>query len=74
VDAVSGDFSLKASGVLIENGAVVRPVSNITVAGNFGALLKNVVALGSDLRYSLPHGGCFASPSVLVNELTVAGC
>ena len=74
VDAVSGDFSLKASGFLVKNGAVVRPVSNITVAGNFVALLKNVFALGSDIRYSLPHGGCFASPSVLVNELTVAGC
>ncbi|MEA4940390.1 MAG: metallopeptidase TldD-related protein [Christensenella sp.] len=74
VDAVSGDFSLKASGFLVENGAIVRPVSNITVAGNFVALLKNVFALGSDIRYSLPHGGCFASPSVLVNELTVAGC
>lgn len=74
VDAVSGDFSLKASGFLVENGAVVRPVSNITVAGNFVALLKHVFALGCDLRYSLPHSGCYASPSVLVNELTVAGC
>ena len=74
VDAVSGDFSLKASGFLVENGAIVRPVSNITIAGNFVALLKNVAALGSDIRYSLPHGGCFASPSVLVSELTVAGC
>jgi len=74
VDAVSGDFSLKASGFLVENGAIIRPVSNITVAGNFVELLKNVFALGSDLRYSLPQGGCFASPSVLVAQLTVAGC
>ncbi len=74
VDAVSGDFSLKASGFLVENGAIVRPVSNITVAGNFVGLLKGVVALGGDLRYSLPQGACFASPSVLVEQLTVAGC
>ena len=73
VDAVSGDFSLKASGFLVEHGAIVRPVSNITVAGNFIGLLKGVVALGNDLRYSLPQGACFASPSVLVESLTVAG-
>ena len=74
VNAVSGDFSLKASGFLVENGAIVRPVSNITVAGNFVALLKNVAALGCDLRYALPQGGGYASPSVLVEQLTVAGC
>ena len=73
VDAVSGDFSLKASGFLAENGVIVRPVSNITVAGNFVELLKNILALGSDLRYSLPQGGCFASPSVLAEQLTVGG-
>ena len=74
VDAVSGDFSLKASGFLVENGAIVRPVSNITVAGNFVELLKNIAALGCDLRYALPQGGGYASPSVLVEQLTVAGC
>ena len=35
VDPISGDFSLKAAGFLAEGGRVVRPVSNITVAGQF---------------------------------------
>ena len=73
VDAVSGDFSLKASGFLVEGGAVVRPVSNITVAGNFIALLKDVAALGNDLRFALPQGGYYASPSILIERLSVAG-
>lgn len=73
VDAVSGDFSLKASGCLVERGVRVRPVSNITVAGNFIALMQGVVALGSDVRYALPQGGYYASPSVLVDQLTIAG-
>jgi PmbA protein len=73
VDAVSGDFSLKAAGFLVRDGAVVRPVSDITVAGNFVSMLKDVIALGSDLRYGLPHSGFFASPSVLVKGLAVAG-
>ena len=73
VDAVSGDFSLKAAGFLVENGAVVRPVSNITVAGNFVSLMKDVIAVGSDLRFGMPQGGYFGSPSILISGLTVAG-
>ncbi len=73
VDAVSGDFSLKAAGFLAENGSLVRPVSNITVAGNFVSMMKGVIALGSDLRFGMPQGGYFGSPSVLVSWLTVAG-
>ena len=73
VDAVSGDFSLKATGFLVEHGAVIRPVTNITVAGNFIALMKDVIALGNDLRFALPQGGYFASPSMLAERISVAG-
>ena len=73
VDAVSGDFSLKAAGFLVTGGAIVRPVSNITVAGNFISMMKDVVAVGSDLRFGMPQGGYFASPSILVSGLSVAG-
>jgi len=73
VDAVSGDFSLKAAGFLVENGVVVRPVSGVTAAGNFIELMKNVSALGSDLQYALPQNGYYAAPSVLVEKLTIAG-
>jgi len=73
VDAISGDFSLKSAGFLVEDGKIVRPVSNITVAGNFITLLKGVSALGSDILFSLPQTGYFASPSVLVERLSVAG-
>lgn len=73
VDQVSGDFSLKASGFLVHDGAVMRPVSNITIAGNFIAMMKDVLALGSDLRCGLPQGGFFIAPSVLISGLSVAG-
>jgi len=73
VDPVSGDFSLKAVGFLVENGAVVRPVSNITIAGNFVSMMKDVVAVGSDCKFGMPQGGYFGSPSVLVSGLAVAG-
>ena len=73
VDEVSGDFSLKAAGLLVKDGVIVRPVSNITVAGNFVAMMKDVVAVGNDLRFGLPQGGYFGTPSILVSGLTVAG-
>lgn len=75
LSCISGDFSLKAGGKLVENGKVVRSVSGVTVAGNFLTLLQNVEAVGADLRYGLPltSGLCPASPSVLVTELAVAG-
>ncbi len=73
VDAVSGDFSLKAAGFLVEGGEIIRPVSNITIAGNFVSLMKDVVATGNDLRFGMPQGGFVGSPSILVSGLTVAG-
>ena len=72
--AVSGNFSFMANGFLIENGAISRPVEQITIAGNFFEMLKNIEAVGSDLRFGSPGGGgCFGMPSVLVRELSVAG-
>ena len=73
VDEVSGDFSLKASGFLVENGALMRPVSGVTVAGNFVDMMKRVVGLGDDFRFALPQSGYFGAPSVYVESLTVAG-
>lgn len=73
LDPVSGDFSLKAAGRRVENGALGGTVSQITVAGNFLTLLRSVVAVGSDLRFGLPGGACVGAPSVLVRELMVAG-
>ncbi len=67
---ISGDFSLLVKGYLIENGKASRPVEQVTVAGNFFQLLKEIMMIGSDLRFT--HSS-IASPSVWVNGLTVAG-
>jgi len=45
-------------------------VDQITIAGNFFDLLKNVVAIGSDLEFDSSGVG---SPSLLIKELAVAG-
>lgn len=68
--AVTGDFSLAAKGFYIENGKKSYPVEQITVAGNFFDLLKNIECIGNDLKFPLNSVG---SPSVLATGLSVAG-
>lgn len=69
-NAVSGDFSLLSKGYRVRGGQKAEPVEQITVAGNFYTLLKEIVAVGSDLTF--PFGGV-GSPSVWVKALSVAG-
>ena len=71
---VSGDFSLGAYGYLVENGVIVRPLEQITVAGNFFTVLDEVEAIGADLEFGSPgSGGHVGSPSLLIRQLSVAG-
>jgi PmbA protein len=73
VNKVSGDFSLMASGFLVENGAISRPVDQITVAGSFLKLMTAVKRVGSDLRFGFPGSSRIGSPSLLVESLVVSG-
>ena len=68
--AITGDFSLAAKGFMIENGKKSFPIEQITVAGNFFTLLKDIEEVGSDLKFPMSSIGC---PSVIVKELSVAG-
>jgi PmbA protein len=69
VNVVTGDYSRGASGFWIEDGAIQYPVHEITIAGNLRDMMRNVVAVGSDvdLRGGLRTG------SVLIEEMTIAG-
>ena len=68
---VSGDFSLGAYGYYVKNGKIDHPVDQITIAGNFFQLLKDVTRIGSDLKFGM--GGSTASPSILIKGLAVSG-
>ncbi len=67
---ISGDFSLQASGFLVENGKIIRPVALITVAGNYLDLLKDVTQVCDDLKFNF---GYIGSPSLLIKSLMVSG-
>ncbi|WP_461371671.1 TldD/PmbA family protein [Candidatus Darwinibacter acetoxidans] len=71
---VSGDFSLGAYGYLVQGGRIVRPVEQLTIAGNFFRLLENVEAVGSDLEFGNPgYRGNVGSPSLIISNLAIAG-
>lgn len=70
VDPVSGDFSLQASGFLIENSKLSRPVTLIVVAGNFLKMLNDIETIGNDLKFSYTQIG---SPSIKIKSLQVSG-
>ena len=69
VNAVSGDYSRGASGFRVENGAIGRPVHELTIAANLKDVYRNIVAVGDDLDVR----GNVRAPSVLVDGMTVAG-
>ena len=66
---ISGEFSVGAGGLWIENGKPVRPVRGIAIAGNLIDFLKRLTAVGSDLRFY----GSVGSPSLVVEGITVSG-
>jgi len=67
-DEISGDFSIMAEGFLIENGKLTKPVEQITIAGNFFDVLKNIEAVADNLRFNSA-----GSPDVYIKSLAVAG-
>jgi len=72
-DPISGEFSLSAFGFYVKNGKMVHPVEQITIAGNFMEILKDIVAIGDDFHMELPQSGHYGSPSIKIKNLAVAG-
>lgn len=66
---ISGDFSVGATGFWLEKGKKAYPVREITIAGNILDLMKNIDAVGSDLRFS----GRIGCPTLRVKELSIGG-
>ena len=69
VNPVTGDYSRGAAGFYVENGMIVHPVEEITIAGNLKDMYLNIqaVAKDRDLRSSIRTGG------ILLSELQIAG-
>ena len=69
VNMVTGDYSRGAAGFWVEDGEIVHPVHEVTLAGDLRDVFMGIVKVGSDVdtRSGIRCG------SVLVEGLTVAG-
>jgi PmbA protein len=65
---VTGDYSVGATGFLVENGELKYPVNEITIAGNFNDMFKNIT-LADDLEFKYSVN----SPTMMIDGMTVAG-
>jgi len=68
VNPNTGEYSRGASGFWVENGEIIRPVNECTVAGNLRDMLGSMVA-ANDGQTQLSR----VVPSLLVEGLTIAG-
>jgi PmbA protein len=66
---ISGEFSVGATGLRIQGGALGEPLREMTIASTVPQMLQAVSAVGSDLRFFTSVG----VPSILIGEMTVAG-
>jgi PmbA protein len=69
VNYVNGDYSRGAFGYWVENGVIVHPVEEITIAGNLKEMFKQIVAIGADTLVR----GTKETGSILIENMTVGG-
>ncbi len=69
MDAVSGDFSLGATGLWIDKGKRRGAVRGVTISGNLHDILRKVDKVGSLIR-EYPS---FGAASLLISSMDVAG-
>ena len=65
----TGDYSRGAAGLWVENGEILHPVEEITIAGNLGDMLQSIDRIGSELAWR----GRTASPPIRIASMTIAG-
>ena len=70
INTRSGDISLQATGLLVENGVVTKPLSMIILQSNIIEILNNVIEVGNDLE---EFNSIIASPSLLLHDITICG-
>lgn len=69
----SGEFSLISHGYKIRQGVRQGAVSQITIAGSFFEMLRQVLGIGCDNEWMRAPHGCVRAPSLYVSSLAVSG-
>lgn len=69
VNIITGDYSRGCSGYWVENGEILYPVEEITIAGNLRDMYSNLVEVGNDID----KRGNIQTGSILLESMIVAG-
>ncbi|MDD5392956.1 MAG: metalloprotease PmbA [Thiothrix sp.] len=69
VNSITGDYSRGAVGYWIENGMIVHPVEEVTIASNLKDMFKGIVGIGDDVD----ERGSIRTGSILIDKMTIAG-
>ncbi len=72
INPITGDCSMAANGLWIENGKIVGPVGGVTIATTLGDFLNNISQVGNDLRM-MPTFGAIGVPTLRVDNVTIGG-
>ena len=66
---ITGEFSLGASGLMVNDGKIGGGFRGVTISGNILDIFKNVLAVGNDLKRRTTVG----APSLLIQDVIVSG-
>ena len=66
---VTGDYSRGAAGFWVENGEIVHPVNEVTIAGNLLAMLPAISTVGDDAM----RRGSIKCGSLLIPDMIIGG-
>jgi PmbA protein len=72
IDPVTGECSMSANGLWIENGEIKGPVGGVTIATTLTELLQNISDVGNDLE-QLPMFGTIGVPTLRVDNVMIGG-
>ncbi len=70
-NAISGEFSFGASGYLCEDSERLKPVRNITVAGNFYEMLQAISLIGKTPHWNWQRSSFM--PSIRFADVAISG-
>ncbi len=70
VNAISGDFSVGADGLMIRNGVAAEPIREATIASTVQKMLTDIVAVGADTEWQ-PGGS--GPVSLAIADVSMSG-
>lgn len=68
-NGTTGDFSYGIDGFLVENGEILKPVSEMNITGNMKQLWANIGEIGNDIN----KNSSLLAPSILFEEVDFSG-